>query len=85
MTPDAKVKILFGILIIFGLYILFKNQTETFAPVYVPYGRRRVSLRNPYYPYYPYFYYPSTEAEYQNFLFNRRLEDYQLGIYETYD
>ena len=33
MENETKLKIFFGILIIFGLYISYRNQVETYAPV----------------------------------------------------
>ena|SRR6185437_1538058 len=98
MNQDTKVKIFFGILLVFGLYIVFRNMSETFVPwtgstpwttasYYDPYRRKTLVGVSPYHSYYPYYYPYSSrfEDEYQNFMRNRIAEDWQLGVYETYD
>ena len=85
---ENKLKIFFGILVIFGLYIIFRNQIETYSPLggstpwttgyyYNPYSKKTLVRITSYYP--------SFENEYQDFMRSRVLEDYELGVYETYD
>ena len=67
MNQETQLKIFFGLLIIIGLYILFKSQVELFAPVYTPY-RKRSKLD----PYRSYYYYPFVKKDetYQDFMGN---------------
>jgi len=85
MEKKTFLNIFLGILLIYGIYLLCKNNIETYSPYYSPYRRRYRYGRYPY-GYMNYSAYsPSFEYDYNRFINNRISDDLELGVSEVID